>query len=381
MKKIIYLDNAATTKCYDEVAELIKRESVEGYFNPSALYKPSVDNAIKLKKARDTIKTALHAPDGELYFTSGGSEADNTALFCTRKQRNSRIIVGLGEHDAVINSANELKNQGYDVAFAPINHDGSINVEEFKKLLDESVSLVSVMHVSNETGAVNDIARLVKLTKKLAPNAVFHSDGVQAFEKIKVNLRALDVDLYTISAHKIHGAKGVGALFVKKGTSLKPLIFGGGQEKGFRAGTENLPAILGFERAVELNERNFEQNYSKKCNFKEYLTKQLKENIDDLVVISPCENCAPNILTVAFSDVRGEVLLHAIEEDGIFVGIGSACSSHHESRFKSLLGLDERHRDGIIRFSTSEFSDVSDVDFVVDSIKRHLEVLKNYKRV
>ena len=381
MEKLIYLDNAATTKCYEEVAELVKKESVEGYFNPSALYKPSVDSAMKLKNARTTIKNALHAPDGELYFMSGGSEADNTALFCTRKAKNSKIIVGLGEHDAIINSANELKNQGYNVVFAPINTDGSINVEEFKNLLDESVSLVSIMHVSNETGAVNDIVRLVKLTRKLAPNAVFHSDGVQAFGKIKVNLRALDVDLYTISAHKIHGPKGIGALYVKKGAPIKPLIFGGGQEKGFRAGTENLPSILGFELAVKLNEEKFEQNYSKKLIFRENLIQKLKENIDDLVVITPENTSAPNILTVAFKDIRGEVLLHAIEDDGILVGIGSACSSHHESRFKSLLGLDDSHRDGIIRFSTSEFSDVNDIDFVVKSIKSHYETLKNYKRV
>ncbi|MBR4800062.1 MAG: cysteine desulfurase [Clostridia bacterium] len=381
MKKLIYLDNAATTPCYEEVAELVKRESVDGYFNPSALYKPSVDSAVKLKKARDTIKSALHATSGELYFTSGGSEANNTALFCTRKPKNSRIIVGLGEHDAVLNPANELKNQGYDVVFAPINTDGSVNVDEFKKLLNENVSFVSIMHVSNETGAVNDIARLVKLTRKLAPNAVFHSDGVQAFEKISVNLRALDVDLYSISAHKIHGPKGIGALYVKKGVSIKPLIFGGGQEKGFRSGTENLPSILGFERTVELNEGSFEQNYSKKCDFKEYLTAKLRGSIDDLVIISPAENCVPNILTVAFKDVRGEVLLHSIEEDGILVGIGSACSSHRESRFKSLLGLDDSHRDGIIRFSSSEFSSKDDVDFVVNSIKKRLDTFKNYKRV
>lgn len=381
MSKPIYLDNAATTVCYKEVAELVCKASQEDFFNPSALYKPSVDAAMKLKEARETIKSALHAPDGEFYFTSGGSESDNTALFCTRKPKGSRIITSLGEHDAVLNAANELKNQGYDVVFVPINKDGSVNFEEFKALLNENVSLVSIMHVSNETGAVNDIAKFVKATRKLAPNAVFHSDGVQAFEKIKVNLRTLDVDLYSVSAHKIHGPKGIGGLYVKKGVSIKPLIFGGGQEKGFRSGTENLPSILGFARAVELNDLNFDKNISKKSEYKEYLTTKLKENIEDLVVISPNENCASNILTVAFKDVRGEVLLHSVEEDGILVGIGSACSSHRESRFKSLLGLDESHKDGIIRFSTSEFSDVNDVDFVVKSIKNHLEVLKNYKRV
>lgn len=381
MNKLIYLDNAATTQCYKEVAELVCEQSQSNYFNPSALYKPSVEAQIKLEEARKTIKNALHAPDGELYFTSGGSESDNTAFFCTRKPKGSRIVTSLGEHDAVVNTANELKNQGYDVQFAPVNKDGSVNFEEFKKLLNEDVSFVSIMHVSNETGAINDIAKFVKATRRLAPNAVFHSDGVQAFEKVKVNLRSLDVDLYSVSAHKIHGPKGIGGLFVKKGTSMKPLIFGGGQEKGFRSGTENLPAILGFAKAVELNEEHFEENISKKHEFKEYLAAKLNENIDDLVFVSPKENCAPNILTVAFKDVRGEVLLHSIEEDGILVGIGSACSSHRESRFKSLLGLDEAHKDGIIRFSTSEFSDIDDVDFIVELIKRRYEVLKNYKRV
>jgi len=222
MDKLIYLDNAATTRIYPEVAETIRKESVEDFFNPSALYKPSVALSVKIKNARESIKSALKAPDGELYFLSGGSEADNTALFCTRKPKGSKIIVGEGEHDAIINSANQLAQQGFDVRFAPINKDGSINVEEFEKLLDENVSLVSIMHVSNETGAVNDIAKLVRLTRKHCPKAVFHSDGVQAFGKIKVNLRALDVDLYTISAHKIHGPKGIGALFVKKGVSIKP---------------------------------------------------------------------------------------------------------------------------------------------------------------
>lgn len=185
MEKLIYLDNAATTRIYPEVAKTIQRESEEDFFNPSALYKPSVALSVKIKNARESIKSALKAPDGELYFLSGGTEADNTALFCTRKAKGSRIIVGQGEHDAIISGANQLAAQGFDVQFAPINHDGSVNVEEFEKLLDENVSLVSIMHVSNETGAVNDIQKLVKLTRKHAPKAIFHSDGVQAFGKLK----------------------------------------------------------------------------------------------------------------------------------------------------------------------------------------------------
>ena len=381
MEKLIYLDNAATTRIYPEVAKTVLEESEEDFFNPSALYKPSVALSVKIKNAREEIKAALKAPEGELYFLSGGTEADNTALFCTRKAKGSRVIVGLGEHDAIINSANQLAQQGFDVQYAPINPDGSVNVEEFEKLLNENVSLVSIMHVSNETGAINDIARLVRLARKYAPKAVFHSDGVQAFGKIKVNLRALDVDLYTISAHKIHGPKGIGGLFVKKGVSIRPLIFGGGQEKGFRSGTENAPCIIGFAKAVKIMNDNFATDYSKKSTFREQLIAKLKKNIDDMVVVSPQNDFAPNILTVAFKDVRGEVLLHDIEDSGILVGIGSACSSHHESRFKGLLGLDERHKDGIIRFSTSYESDINDIDFVVCTIKASLEKLTNYKRV
>lgn len=381
MNKLIYLDNAATTRIYPEVADLIAEESKNDFFNPSALYKPSVALSVKIKNARESIKSALHAGDGELYFTSGGSEGDNTALFCTRKPKGSRIIVGLGEHDAIINGAAQLAQQGYDVVYAPINADGSVNVEEFKNLLTPNVALVSIMHVSNETGAINDIARLCKLTKKIAPNAVFHSDGVQAFGKIKINLRALGVDLYTISAHKIHGPKGIGALYVKKGTPIKPLIYGGGQEKGFRSGTENAPSILGFAKTVEICMENFDSDFAKKAAFKAQLKEKLLSEIDDVQIISGDENFAPNILTVAFKDVRGEVLLHDIEDDGILVGIGSACSSHHESRFKSLLGLDENHKDGIIRFSISYENDENDIDFIVGRIKSSLEKLTGYKRV
>lgn len=381
MKKTIYLDNAATTRIYPEVADIIREESLNDYFNPSALYKPSVTLTAKLKQARSDISNALRAPEGDLYFLSGGTEADNTALFCTVKPKGSRVIVGLGEHDAIMNGANQLAQQGFDVKYAPIDKNGRVDVEEFEKLLNEDVSLVSIMHVSNETGAINDIARLVKLTKKHSPNAIFHSDGVQAFGKIKVNLRALGVDLYTISAHKIHGPKGIGALFVKKGTHIKPLLYGGGQEKGFRSGTENAPSIIGFAQAVKTCFANFDNDYSKKTTFRDILLSKINKNIPDTTIISPNADFAPNILTVAFKDVRGEVLLHDIEDDGILVGIGSACSSHHESRFKTLLGLDDEHRDGIIRFSFSYENDISDIDFVIDKIKNSLDKLANYKRI
>lgn len=377
--KIIYLDNAATTKAYPEVLDSYLKAN-EDYFNPSALYGQSVSASVVLKNKRAEILKYLRAPEGELYFTSGGTESDNWSLFCTKKAKNGRIIVGEGEHDAIVNPAKELAMQGYDVKFAPIKTDGSIDEVEFEKLLTDNTTLVSIMHVSNETGAVNDIAKLVKMTKKHSPSAVFHSDGVQALGKVKVNLRALGVDLYSISGHKIHAPKGIGALYVKKGTSIRPLLFGGGQEYGMRSGTENLPMIVAFTNAIEMNMASFDENYSKKSQYLEYLKGKILENLPNTVVITPDDNHAPNILTVAFQGVRGEVLLHSLEKHGILVGIGSACSSHHESRFKSLLGLDENHRDGIVRFSVSQFNDIDEVDFVVEKIVEEMKVLVEYAR-
>lgn len=377
---MIYLDNAATTKMYDEALRVLTEANEKRWFNASALYKEASEESKTIRRARETLLGALKAGDGELYFLSGGTEADNTALFCTRKAKGSRVIVSEGEHDAVINPAKVLKEQGYDVVFAPIKSDGGVDEEKFAALLTPDVSLVSVMHVSNETGAVNDIAKLSAMTKRAAPKAVFHSDGVQAFGKIKVNLRSLGADLYTVSGHKIHGPKGIGALYVAKGTPVKPLVFGGGQEKGFRSGTENGPAIEAFAAAAERTMRNFEEDCSKKRRYLEYLREGLENGVPDVKIITDTERSAPHILTVAFGGVRGEVLLHALEERGILVGVGSACSSHRESRFKSLLGLDEAHRDGIVRFSVSAFNDFSEVATVVCETADAVARLKEYAR-
>lgn len=377
---MIYLDNAATTKMYDEALRVLTEANEKRWFNASALYKEASEESKTIRRARETLLGALKAGDGELYFLSGGTEADNTALFCTRKAKGSRVIVSEGEHDAVINPAKVLKEQGYDVIFAPIKSDGGVDEEKFAALLTSDVSLVSVMHVSNETGAVNDIAKLSAMTKRAAPKAVFHSDGVQAFGKIKVNLRSLGADLYTVSGHKIHGPKGIGALYVAKGAPVKPLVFGGGQEKGFRSGTENGPAIEAFAAAAERTMRNFEEDCSKKRRYLEYLREGLENGVPDVKIITDTERSAPHILTVAFGGVRGEVLLHALEERGILVGVGSACSSHRESRFKSLLGLDEAHRDGIVRFSVSEFNDFSEVATVVRETADAVARLKEYAR-
>ena len=375
---MIYLDNAATTRIYPAANEVLARTNDEFYFNASALYGKAAEAERRLSAARKSLSDLLRADDGEIYFTSGGTESDNTALFCSKKAKGGRIIVGEGEHDAVINPAKQLQQQGFDVVFAPIKKDGSVDEDKFAALLTPDTALVSVMHVSNETGAVNDIGRLVTMTKSVAPKALFHSDGVQAFCKIPVNLRALGVDMYSLSGHKIHGPKGIGALYVKKGASVHPLLYGGGQEKGFRSGTENTPLIFSFVTAAEQYAESFREKNSEKRALIEYLAGLLTDKIADTVVITDLSACAPHILTVAFRGVRGEVVAHELEKSDILVGIGSACSSHRESRFKKLLGLDDSHRDGIVRFSVSEFNTRDEMEFAAERAAEAVARLQNY---
>ncbi len=366
--RTIYLDNAATTPMCDEASQALSEALAPAFFNPSAKYTQSAGVFERINKARALIKGALGGSLGEVYFNSGGTEGNNTVLFGAKGRKGSRIIIGEGEHDSVYAPAMELKNSGYDVRIAPIYTDGSVNFEKFKTLLNENVSLVSIMHVSNETGAINDIAKFVRATKKVAPDAIFHSDGVQSFLKLPLSVAALGVDAYTITAHKIHGPKGIGALYVKRGAKIKPLILGGGQEYNFRSGTESSPLICSFAAAVQKECNDLSENYSKISKYREYFVKKLQENIPNITIITPLENSIPNILSVAFADVRGEVLLHSLEEDGILVGTGSACASHHESRFKRLFGLDEAHLEGVIRFSFASENDISEADYVAERV-------------
>lgn len=376
---MIYLDNAATTAMYPECLDSFKKYGVEKFFNPSAVYAPSVEVSRVLKEARREILSALHAPDGTVVFTASGSEADNLALFGSRKPKGGKIVTTAGEHSAVINSVAELSARGYEVVYAPLLPDGKVNLEEFEKLLDESVCLVSVMHVNNETGAVNDLKAVSKLVRRLSPSAIFHSDGVQGFLNVETNLKDMDVDLYSMSAHKIHGPKGVGALYMKKGIRVSPIVFGGGQEYGIRSATENVPGIDAFRVAVEIGRKNFAAGVEHKKQILSYLREEIGK-MDDVILVS--NPSSPHILTVTFKDVRGEVLMHALESHGIFVGIGSACSSKKGvSRFKDLLGLDKGYDEGIVRISVSENTSHADAEALVEALSVEVPKLRKYKRI
>lgn len=376
---MIYLDNAATTAMYPECIDSFKKYGVEKFFNPSAVYAPSVEVSRVLKEARREILSALHAPDGTVVFTASGSEADNLALFGSRKPKGGKIVTTAGEHSAVINSAAELSARGYEVVYAPLLPDGKVNIEELEKLLDESVCLVSVMHVNNETGAVNDLKAVSKLVRRLSPSAIFHSDGVQGFLNVETNLKDMDVDLYSMSAHKIHGPKGVGALYMKKGVRVSPIVFGGGQEYGIRSATENVPGIDAFRVAVKIGRKNFAVAKEHKKQILSYLREEIGK-MDDVILVS--NPSSPHVLTVTFKDVRGEVLMHALESHGIFVGIGSACSSKKGvSRFKDLLGLDKDYDEGIVRISVSENTSHADAEALVEALSVEVPKLRKYKRI
>ncbi|MDR2635019.1 MAG: cysteine desulfurase [Clostridiales bacterium] len=377
---MIYLDNAATTKMRDECLGIIAEYSCSRFFNPSAPYKPSADLSRELKDARESLKKLLHAPDGEIVFTASGTEADNFAVFCSPRVKNGKILVSASEHSAVLASAAELEARGADVTYLPVKKGAAVDLDALESSLDERVSFVSVMHVNNETGAVNDLARIAALIKKYAPNALFHSDGVQAFGKIPVNLINSGVDMYSVSAHKLRGPKGVGALFVKKGVRLKPFVFGGGQENGLRSATENVAGILAFTAAAGFAVRDLAADSRETARLRAAYRDKILAAIPG-VIINEGEENSPNILNLAFKDLRGEVLLHSLEKRGIYVGLGSACSSKKRGRLGGLLNLPEGYDEGIIRISLSPLNADCETDTVAEALAAECEILRKFKRV
>ncbi|MGN0805625.1 MAG: cysteine desulfurase family protein, partial [Candidatus Coproplasma sp.] len=308
---MIYLDNAATTKPDCESLSKAEKYLTEYFYNPSALYAEGYALHRELEQTRKNILNLVaNDLNFEIIFTSCGSEADNHALFCGGRRGN--IVTTLGEHSAIVSTANELKQRGIEVRFAPLNADGSVNVHELLKLVDSKTSLVSVIHVNNETGAINDVNAIAKKVKAINANALFHSDGVQAFGKIPFRI-GKEIDLYSVSAHKIGGLKGCGALIKRKSLALKPLIYGGGQEKGLRSGTENVFGIKVFEFAAVKKYSEIQENFDKVKNLKNKLIDLLDKNLFKIV---SSENSSPYILSVIALGVRGEIILHEVNDKG-----------------------------------------------------------------
>lgn len=356
---MIYLDNAATSKPDAECVKVAEKYLFSNYYNPSALYSEGYNLHLELKEARRNILSLIaDNTNFSLIITSGGTEADNQAVFCGGRRGN--IVTTLGEHSAVFSAVNEAKQRGIEVRFAKLNRDGSVDVDNLLSLVDEKTSLVSVIHVNNETGAINDIFRISELVKNKNKYTLFHSDGVQAFGKIEYKLSKF-IDLYSISAHKIGGIKGCGALIKRKNLILKPYIYGGGQEAGLRSGTENVFGIKCFELATLNHYNRVAEYYAKVQILKENLIKLLDKSLFE--IISP-ENGSPYVLSVAARGVRGETILHEANDNGLIIGTGSACSSNEKKRYSRVIlacGIDEFTADGVLRISFSHENTVGEI--------------------
>lgn len=376
MERIFYLDNAATTKLFDEVKERASKFLCEDFFNPSAVYKQSVDVKREVENARGFLLDCLGAShDDKLIFTGSATEANNTVIFSQRNFAGKRYLFGAGEHPSVKECAKQLEMKGYKVEFIPLDKSGRVDEEKFKQMLGSDVAFVSVQHVSNETGAVNNIKKLVTLAKRANKDVKFHSDGVQAFMKFPIDVTDLGVDYYTISAHKIGGMKGVGALYVKKGTKVNTLIFGGGQENGLRSGTENVFGIASFAYAAEKMRKEQKQNFEKVKKMREELLLAFKENGIEYVIHG--ESGVPHTMNIMLEKtIRGETLVHALEKCGVLLSTGSACSAtkHFNSTLEAM-GVPNSEILASVRISISPYMDF-DAKLIAKIVKEEIDKLK-----
>lgn len=363
----VYLDNSATTRQYDQVTEVMKNSVEENYGNPSSLHKLGLAAEKQMRQSRKTVADSLGAKEDEVFFTSGGTESDNTALFGAaqaRRRSGKKIITTQVEHPAVLESCRLLEQQGFQVEYIGVDDKCRLNMEELRAAVDSDTILISIMAVNNETGTIMPVSEIVEIKE----NALLHTDAVQAYGKI--SLKNLSADLISVSGHKIHGPKGIGALYVKKGVHLPAYLVGGGQERHMRSGTENVPAILGFGAAVELSQKNWTMRQEAMEKVRTHLLAGLLDQVPDIKINSP-EDGAASVLNVSFLGTRGEVLLHTLEQDDIYVSTGSACSSNKKGRSHvlSAMGLSEKEIEGAIRFSFSEFNTIEEMDYVLEKVK------------
>jgi cysteine desulfurase len=376
----IYLDNAATTRPLDSIRELLDSYLAEGWHNPSALYAPAVHDSRRLEDARAVIKNSFGQGSFEVFFTGSGTEGDATVLLGGAKKRKSmHYISSEAEHAAVYQSMMRLKSMGHEVTFIRPDRHGAVRPEDVASEVREDTVLVSIMHVNNQTGAVSDIAAIAREVKNKNKNTLFHSDGVQAFLRERVSDTS-NIDYYTVSAHKIHGLKGAGALFYKKGTPLQPLIPGGGQEKGLRSGTENTFGIAAFAQAVRYFLENAAEISARLRELKETFLSEIAE-LPGVEILSP-EGGASHIVCLSLEGVRGEVLLHALEENRIYISTGSACTSKKGvGRAATALGLNRTEAEGVIRVSFSPFNTPGEAASAAQAIIQKSVELRRFIRM
>ena len=385
---MIYLDNSATTRQYDEVTELVYKMARDNYGNPSSLHALGFDAGNILFDARTTIEDLMH-PGGDIIFTSGGTESDNMALVSSArkmKRRGKRILTTRVEHPAVLETCRRLADDGFSVDYLSVDSTGYVDPDSVRDALTDDTIIVSIMTVNNETGTIQTVLPVSRAVKEYnrqhGTKIIFHTDAVQAFGKLPMDDAAFD--LVSVSGHKFHGPKGVGFLYIKNGIPTHPLVDGGSQEFGYRAGTENVPYIAGFGLAAQIMWKEKEQILSRMQEIKRHLLERLMKEVDGVHVNGPePEEAAAHILNLRFDGVRSEVLLHALEDYNVYVSSGSACSSNNPSeKSPSLhaLGLSAAQMDESIRLSFGRYSTLEDADAFVDAVVKILPMLRRFRR-
>lgn len=383
----VYLDNAATTKPYDSVRKIMLETLDSEYGNPSSMHGMGVRAERYVKEAAEVIARSLKADPKEIIFTSGGTESNNLAIIGTAlalKRRGNHIITTVIEHPSVHNPLFFLEENGYRVSYIPVDAQGRVKEEELLEAVGEDTILVSLMYVNNEVGSVQQLGELSRKIKEKNPQVYIHADAIQAFGKFKIYPAREGIDLLSASGHKIHGPKGVGFLYVNSKVKIKPVLFGGGQQKGMRSGTENVPGIAGLGQAVKECFSGQEERMLRLYDLKEYFISLIEEIEGTYVncIGEDLRNTAPHIVSVSFEGIKSEVLLHALEDKGIYVSAGSACASNHPGLSGTLkaVGIRKDLLDSTLRFSFSGFTGREEIIKTVESLKELIPVLRKYSR-
>lgn len=375
----IYLDNSATTKPYQEVVEKMVYALTTDYANPSSLHRKGIEVEKNIKAIRQDIARTIGVKDKEIYFTSGGTESNNAIIRGVSnlyKKRKNHIISTEIEHPSVLNTLKDLEDDGFEVTYLKVDKEGKINIEELKNSIKPSTSLITIMHVNNEIGTIQPIEEIGKYLKTLNDKVYFHVDAVQSYAKINFKPSRYNIDFMSVSGHKLHGPKGIGFMYIKENNRLKPILTGGGQEIGVRSGTENVPGIYGLGEAVKILNEDLNQTIEKIAKLKNLLKEEIVKNIDDIKINSP-EDGVCHILNISFKDIRGEVLLHYLEQKGIYVSTGSACSSKKKgSHVLNAIGLTANEIEGAIRFSLSDLNTENEMVEVVKTLKESVSDLR-----
>jgi hypothetical protein len=381
----VYFDNSASTKVSEKAIEIMLKTMRDDYANTSGKHIKGVEAESYVKDAADIIAKTLKVKKGEIIFTSGGTESNNMALIggaMSRKRYGKHIIISGIEHPAVYMPAEFLTEQGFELSVLPVNSEGQVDLELLKSTLRDDTFLVSVMYVNNEIGAIEPVEEISRIIKAKNKDILFHVDAIQAYTKLRINPKSQGIDMLSASGHKFHGPKGVGFLYIDSNVKINPIIFGGGHQRGMRSGTLNTTGIAGMGVAAKEAYENFDERINKISDLKYYLMDELEKLEGAILNTGRGENFAPQVISVSFEDIRAEVLLHALEDRGIYVSSGSACSSNHPGISGTLkaIGVRENLLDATIRISLSELNNKEEADYFIKNLKELLPLLRKFVR-